>query len=115
MKTSAIVLAIVAACAALAAPVLAESAGTHVRVHKHHGKSKFKAVEHLKATPWDAEPETKDAKCEDLSYLLGFYSHQEGRNCRDETTDLCMKYRLARAALEAVIYTAECPTDGTDI
>ncbi|GLE11079.1 hypothetical protein PINS_up023387 [Pythium insidiosum] len=115
MKTSAIVLATVAACAALSAPVFGESAGKHVRVHSHHGKNKFKAVEHLKATPWDTEPETKDAKCEDLHYLLGFFGFQEGRNCRDDTTDLCIQYRLSRAALEAVIYTAECPTNGTDI
>ncbi|GLE11080.1 hypothetical protein PINS_up023388 [Pythium insidiosum] len=111
MKTSAIVLATVAACAALSAPVFGESAGKHVRVHSHHGKNKFKAVERLKATPWDTEPETKIAKCDDLQFLLGFYSFEESVYCRDDDfTDLCMKFRLARVALEAVIYTAECPT-----
>ncbi|DAZ95203.1 TPA: hypothetical protein N0F65_013048 [Lagenidium giganteum] len=90
---------------AAAAALCFTSTEARVRHHKHHHAQ-------FKATPWEANPAEKKAKCDDLCTLRGFYSFQQMRNCESRPTDLCMQYKLGLLSMEGVLITSECECEG---
>lgn len=120
MKTFAAVLAVLLATSATA------HEASHLKVHsktanKHHVEERavnqealakkqdmFYRMIHMKSTPWDAEPEERAAKCEDLCMLNDFWEFQQVRNCVNRPTSLCSIYKTGLASMDVVLTVAEC-------
>ncbi|KAG7378939.1 hypothetical protein PHYPSEUDO_009301 [Phytophthora pseudosyringae] len=68
----------------------------------------FYRMTHMKSTPWDAQPEERAAKCEDLCMLNDFWGFQQVRNCLNRPTSLCSIYKTGLASMDVVLTVAEC-------
>ncbi|KAK1940832.1 hypothetical protein P3T76_007538 [Phytophthora citrophthora] len=69
----------------------------------------FYRMANMKSTPWDAQPEEFEAKCEDMCTLHDFWEFQQVRNCVNRPTSLCSIYKTGLASLDVVLTVAECP------
>ncbi|KAI9919331.1 hypothetical protein PsorP6_017732 [Peronosclerospora sorghi] len=90
-----------------------ESTGKH-QVEERNQKAlakkqnMFYSMAHMKSTPWDAQPQEREAKCQDMCKLNDFWEFQEQRNCFSRPTDLCSVYKTGIASMDVVLTVAEC-------
>lgn len=103
MKTFAVIATLLVASLGLT------NAEEHHHHHHHHAKLHVRTHDHVKATPWEATPSVKAAKCQDLCELSSWWTFQQFRNCKSTpSAALCKSYNDGVASIKTVITVAEC-------
>ncbi|KAG3098218.1 hypothetical protein PI124_g15420 [Phytophthora idaei] len=105
MKTFAAVLALLLATSASAHEESRLKVHSNKAVSAHHVEERVVNQEalakkqdmlyrmaNMKSTPWDSQPEEREAKCADLCMLNDFWEFQQARNCLNRPTSLCSIY-----------------------